>query len=598
MNKTLLFLLFFYCMVQGSAQSGQKIVIIHTNDLHSRLTGFAPELDYSPLIVNNDNTVGGFARIASILKSEKEKDEGITMIVDAGDFLMGTLFQGVEVKTGFQLRLMKKMGYDVLALGNHEFDYGPAKLAEIIGSALQRGEIPPLLLGNVVFSQTDQGDDALEKLYSENIIGKTLVISRGGLKFGFFSLMGKVADDNAAYAPPVTFSRQVATARKLVKELNNENCNVIICLSHSGVSKDKSGNWAGEDVELARKVKGIDVIISGHTHTYLKNPVMVNGVPIVQAGEYGVNVGKLILEYKNGGISVNNYSLIPVDDKTEGDHLINSLIEDQKKRVSDDILKPLGMSYERPVAETDFQLECIEDGDIKNSNLGPLVADAIQSYVNEHVKTGTDISMVAVGVIRDRIVPGYQTAPDIFRIMSMGTGNDAIPGYPLSRIYLTGKELKSVFEILQVAYKSTPANYCYYSGLRVEYDPEKGILRKIRKIEIVKPDGSSGNVDFSKKDKTLYSVTANSYMLEFIGIIKKMSLGLLNVVPKDSRGNPLADMKNAILDMDETVPGIQEGKEWLALMEYLSSMEDTNSNNIPDINRKYKDPIQTFFPVK
>jgi 5'-nucleotidase len=180
----------------------------------------------------------------------------------------------------------------------------------------------------------------------------------------------------------------------------------------------------------------------------------------------------------------------------------------------------------------------------------------------------------------------------------MGTGNDAIPGYPLSRIYLTGKELKSVLEILQVAYKSTPANYCYYSGLRVEYDPEKGMLRKIRKIEIVKPDGSPVNVNFSKKDKTLYSVTANSYMLEFIGIIKKMSLGLLNVVPKDSRGNSLTDMKNAVLDLDETAPGIQEGKEWLALMEYLSSMKDTNSNNIPDIIMKYKDPIQTFFPVK
>jgi 5'-nucleotidase len=585
-------------MVQGTAQTGQKVVIIHTNDLHSRLTGFAPELDYSPLSVNDDNTVGGFARIASILKSEREKDEGITLVVDAGDFLMGTLFQGVEVKTGFQLRLMKKMGYDVLALGNHEFDYGPVKLAEIIGSGHQRGEIPALLLGNCVFSQTDPGDDALEKLYSENIIGRTLVISRGGLKFGFFSLMGKVADDNAAYAQPVTFSRQVATARKLVKELNNENCNVIICLSHSGISKDKNGNWAGEDVELAQKVKGIDVIISGHTHTYLNDPVMVKGIPIVQTGEYGVNVGKLILEYKNGGISVNNYSLIPVNDKTAGDHLIHSLIEDQKGRVSDDILKPLGMSYKKPVAETDFQLECIEDGDIKNSNLGPLVADAIHSYVNSHVKTGTDISMVAVGVIRDRIVPGYQTAPDIFRIMSMGTGNDAIPGYPLSRIYLTGKELKSVLEILQVAYKSTPANYCYYSGLRVEYDPEKGMLRKISRIEIVKPDGNSANVNFSKKDKTLYSVTANSYMLEFIGIIKKMSLGLLNVIPKDSRGNPLTDMKNAVLDLDETAPGIQEGKEWLALMEYLSSMEDTNSNNIPDISRKYKDPVQTFFPVK
>ena len=378
-------------------------------------------------------------------------DEGITLVVDAGDFLMGTLFQGLEVKTGFQLRLMKKMGYDVIACGNHEFDYGPAKLADIVGSAHQRGEIPALLLSNGVFNPTNPEDDALEKLVSENIIGRTFIISRGGLKFGFFSLMGQVADDNAAYAPPVTFSGQVATARKLVKELSAENCDVIICLSHSGVSKDKDGKWAGEDVELAGKVKGIDVIISGHTHTYLNKPVIVNGVPIVQTGEYGVNVGKLTLEYENGGVTVSNYSLIPVDDKTAGDHLIHSLIEDQKAKIADEILKPLGMTYDKPVAETDFLLECIEGGDIENSNLGPLVADAIQSYVNKHLKSGTDISMVAVGVIRDRIVPGYQTAPDIFRIMSMGTGNDAVPGYPLSRIFVTGRELKSILEILQAS---------------------------------------------------------------------------------------------------------------------------------------------------
>ncbi len=598
MKKVLFISLLILLMFQGTAQTGQKIVILHTNDLHSRLTGFAPELDYTPISVNNDKTVGGFARIATILKNEAAGDEGITLVVDAGDFLMGTLFQGIEVKTGFQLRLMKKMGYDVLACGNHEFDYGPARLAEIIGSAHKRGEIPAVLLGNGVFNPSDPGDDALEKLVSDNIIGRTFIISRGGLKFGFFSLLGKVADDNAAYAPPVTFSSQVATARKLVKELTAENCDVIICLSHSGVSKDKNGAWAGEDVELARKVKGIDVIISGHTHTYLYNPVIVNGVPIVQTGEYGVNVGKLTLDFNDGRVSVSGYSLIPVDDKTEGDHLINSLIEDQKQKVADEILKPLGMSYDKPVAETDFLLECIEGGDIENSNLGPLVADAIYSYVNNHVKTGTDISMVAVGVIRDRIVPGYQTAPDVFRIMSMGSGNDEVPGYPLSRIYVTGHELKSIIEILLAIYKSTPSNYCYYSGLKVMYDPSKGLLRKINSIDIVKSDGSSQKADLSRKNKKIYSITANSYMLEYIGIIKKKTFGLINVVPKDSKGNPVVNMKTALLDLDESAAGLQEGKEWLAIMQYLSSMNDINSNNIPDIDQKYKEPVRTFFLSK
>ena len=105
------------------------------------------------------------------------------------------------------------------------------------------------------------------------------------------------------------------------------------------------------------------------------------------------------------------------------------------------------------------------------------------------------------------------------------------------------------------------------------------------------------NVDFSKKNKKLYSVTANSYMLEFMGIIKKMSHGLVNVVPKDENGNRV-DVKNIVIDMDENQPGLQEGKEWLALMEYLGSMSDTNGDGIPDIDQKYNVAVKCFYTVK
>ena len=84
--------------------------------------------------------------------------------------------------------------------------------------------------------------------------------------------------------------------------------------------------------------------------------------------------------------------------------------------------------------------------------------------------------------------------------------------------------------------------------MRLEYDPEKGYLKKIKKIEIVHSDGSAGNVDFSKKNESLYSITANSYMLEFIGIIKKISFGQIHVVPIDAAWNQVKDMKQAIID--------------------------------------------------
>jgi 5'-nucleotidase len=597
MKRIFLTLLFIPVFLTISAQAEKKIIILHTNDLHSRLNGFSPESAYSPLTINDDKTVGGFARIASIIRAEKKSNSGTTLVLDAGDFTMGTLFPSLETKTGFQLRLMKTMGYDVICTGNHEYEFGPEWLAAFISASVSKGEIPSFLIGNAVFDKKDIRDDALEKLFSENIISRKVVMTKDGIKIGIFSILGKDAGEVAPKAVPVTFSKQKSFAKIMVKELQGENCNIIICLSHSGI-KEKSGEWAGEDVELAKSVKGIDLIIGGHSHTRLEQPLLVNGTPIVQTGEFGQNVGRISLTFSDGKVKVDGYELIPVDDRIMGDENVNKLIEEQKERINTEILNPLGMEYARKVVEAGFIIEGNDVGDYVNSNLGPLIADAIHYYINKNSVKGANVSMVAAGMLFDKILPGVQTAPDIFRVMPLGSGKDNVPGYALSRLYVTGKEMKTILEILLVAGKSDPQKYCYYSGLKVEYNPEKGLLKKIKKIEIINSDGSAKNVDFSKKDKSLYSVTADSYMLEFIGIIRKMSFGLINVIPKDSVGNRVTDMQTAVIDMDENKAGVQEGKEWLALMEYLGSMKDTDGNGIPDIDKKYSVPVRTFFTVK
>ena len=589
---------FFAFTLHLSGQEEKKIVILHTNDLHSRLNGFSPEAEYTPWSPGDDETRGGFARIAAILRTEKRNNPGITLTVDAGDFLMGTLFHAMELKTGFQLRLMKQMGYDIVCLGNHEFDFGPAKTAGIINSSLAKGEIPSLLLSNAVLSAEESGDDELAKLYDSKVVLRKFILERDGLKIGFFSLLGKNAVEVAPLAKPVSFAKQVPFARKMVRELKKDGCDIVICLSHSGVSRDKKGNWAGEDIRLAKKVRGIDVIVSGHSHSKISEPVIIKGVPVVQTGEYGQNVGRLELVWKNGSVSVRDYRLIPVDDSIAGESDIIAAVEEQQSLVTQEILAPLGLSYSDPVAETDFLLECNEQGDFRSSNLGPMIADAIHSYVNRHSSDGCDIGMVAVGVIRDWMVPGVMTAPDVFRIMSLGSGDDDLPGYPLARLYVTGKELKNILEILMIAHKSSSSNHCFYSGLRVSYDPGRMLFRKINSIEILGVNGETWDVSFSKDDTTLYSISANSYMLEFIGIIKKMSFGLIKVLPKDASGNPVTDMKRAVIDMDEEQPGVQEGKEWLALLEYIRSMKDIDNNQIPDIDRKYSVPVKAFFEEK
>jgi len=300
------------------------------------------------------------------------------------------------------------------------------------------------------------------------------------------------------------------------------------------------------------------------------------------------------LSIGNGSVKVDDYCLIPVDDKVMGVEEISRQIEEQKEKLSSEILHPLGLEYSEPVAESSFLIEGNATENFADSNLGPLVADAINYFINKNSSAGSDVSIVAAGMLFDRILPGVQSAPDLFRVVPLGSGKDSIPGYPLARVYVTGKELKSILEILQIAYKKSPDNYCYFSGIKAEYDPKRGFLKKILKLEIIHPDGSITLVSFSRKDKKLYSITADSYMLQFIGILKKMSFGLINVVPKNSDGTKISDMNDMVIDINENAPGVQQGKEWLALISYLKSMNDLNGNSIPDIDPKYSAPVRTF----
>ncbi|MDZ7635734.1 MAG: 5'-nucleotidase C-terminal domain-containing protein [Bacteroidales bacterium] len=579
-----------------SAQEDRRLIILHTNDFHSHFQGFAPESAYTPLAVDGDPTVGGFARIAGLISAVRSANPGSSLVLDAGDCHMGTLFQALEPSTGFQLNLMAKAGYDVVALGNHDFDFGPVKFVNMIDNALNRGGIPVLLSGNSVTDPQDPADDVFEAALSKGDIRRYFVTEKAGIRIGIFSLLGEDADESAPYAYPITFAKNVRTAKKLVKELKKEGCEMIICLSHSGIGKDKNGEWAGEDVHLAHKVKGIDLIISGHTHSLLDKPLMANGVPIVSAGDNGRYVGKIELVADGNGTRLDKYTLIKIDDSIMADDQIQAAIETQLEKVNEEILTPLGLHYKQPVAIAEFPLTVEEHGDMAGSNLGALVADALYYYVNNE-GPGTDIAIVALGVIRDPILPGTQGVADLFRTMSLGSGNDRTPGYGLSKLWVTGKEMKNIAEILIFLSKSTPSNFCYYSHLRIEYDPDGRIFNKVRKIELTDKDGNVSELDTSKENPKLYSIVANSYMVDNLGLIKKKTFGLIKVEPKDADGNLVTDFSGVVADFNKDVPGIQEGKEWLALLSYLRQFDSREGEAVPVIPEYYRNPDRSLISV-
>lgn len=574
-------LLFFFAVTLYI--QAQQITILHTNDMHSKLNGFGPENEYTPLTTNDDKTIGGFARLATALKLQKQQNPENTFIVDAGDFLMGTIFHAAEPKTGFQLSLMKQMGYDIVTIGNHEFDYGPDQLANALTAAAKNG-LPTIVASNIQFDPKSTADDKLEALMKEKTILPYHIEQRDGLKIAFIGIMGEDASEVAPLKAPVTFPDPIKHAAKLAKALKNEGkADLVVCLSHSGFYFSEQNLPEGEDFEMAEKATDIDVIVSGHTHEKTDKPIKVGNTLIVQTGAYVKNLGKLQLTIKDKKIENYNFELIPLDDKIKGDEAVQQKIDEYQQMLEEIYLNNYNLSYDQVIAQTSFDVMKRHPDGYTKTHLGPLVADAIYYYTNQY-GTGADIVMVASGTIRENILKGENgkiTPPDVFRIMSLGSGLDDMPGYPIAKIYITANEVKKLMEVLLMS--SGDDSYVFYSGIKTFYDPEKGMLRKVYKVE---QNGQAMNT--SKDNTKLYSIAANTYLLSFIGRVKKMSKGLVKIYPKDEKGNRITDMNKYLMDFNPKEYGVQEGKEWLAVVRYLQQMTDTDNNGIPDLDETYK----------
>jgi 5'-nucleotidase / UDP-sugar diphosphatase len=592
-------LLFFVCLCLADFVMAQDLIILHTNDMHSHFNGLAPETEYTPLINDNDPTQGGMSRIAGLIKSEKEEYGDKVLVVDAGDCLMGTLFQTLETETGFQLNLMKKMGYDFVTLGNHEFDFGPNTLATIIENNKKLGAIPQILSTNYLFAK-DGSDSSLVKEFKDGTILPFSVIEKNGYKIGLFGLLGQDADDAIAGYINVSFNKINKVAKKTASYLKKvEKVDLVVVLSHSGVTKMKDGNWEGEDYKLARAVPDIDIVISGHTHTELPQLVHAGNGVVVQTGENGKKVGQIEVRFdKNRKPSV-EYKLITMDDKIPGDPIIQKLIDEKSEYIDKNLLSDLGIQSNKPLYETGFELT-MNDKKPEPSNLGPFISDAVYYMLNNHYHEKVDMTILATGIIRHNIdvgKTGKQNINDLFNIMPLGIGEGKIPGSPLGKIYITGNELKKVMELIFAVYHSKSDYYLYSTGMQIKYNPEKGLFKKISEITVGNDELGYRKVSFSKKDKTLYSLAANKYILSFIGALKKMSFGIVNVVGKNADGTVIKN-DNFLIDLDKNKEGVQEAKEWLALLEYVRSFPDTNGNGLPDVPSIYKTKVNQFLMVK
>jgi 5'-nucleotidase/UDP-sugar diphosphatase len=563
---------------------GRRLIILHTNDLHDHLRGSGPGPDYTAA-AKDDKTSGGFARLAALIAKERAAAEGApVLLVDAGDFSMGSLFSWLSLDVAPALSLMQRMGYDAITLGNHEFDWTPDGLAGALAAALKGGFSVPVVAANIVFSATDTADDNLEQLAGAGVIQpRTLKTLDNGLKVGIFGLLGT----DAPLADPVTFKDAIITAELEVKELRDQGADVVICLSHGGV--DAKGT--GVDADLAAAVPGIDVIVSGHTHVALKKPVKVGQTLIVQAGENGEQLGRLELVVDaTGSVSRASGKLIDVDDAVAADGAIQQLIDGYISAL-DAVLKPAGLAYGQVVAETAYDLTRPR---FAEGNLGDLVTDAYRAVIDTlQPAESLLMSFEANGLIRDPVRSGESGQiwfADLYRALPLGAGPDSLPGYPLVTFYLTGKEIKQGLELIANAEDVLQDDdfFLQVSGVTVTYDRRGAPFDRILSVK-----RSSGEALDLTDETSCHKVGTNYYLAIMLSMVKQATGGALVVEPKEQDcKTQIADFSQRIVDSDPATSGVQELKQWQALLHYVSQLPDTDSDGVPDLPALYAKPQQ------
>ena len=575
-------ILTFTVLSSLSAASEGNVTILFTHDLHDHLQS------YTTVQKNGiTTTLGGFGRLQSAIKEERDKDPDL-ILVDAGDFSMGTLFQTIFSSHAPQLRIMGQMSYDAITFGNHEFDFRAKGLADSLTAAKSSGEpLPRITAANIFFPVDKEGKltPSLAKLKNamDNYkVEDYLIIERKGIKIGIFGLMGKDAASNAPMSE-VKFLDAIESAQRVVNILKTkENVDLILCLSHSG-----TGGFSPktEDEILAKKVPEIDVIISGHSHTKLTEPLIVGNTIIGSSGEYSQNLGIIkITQDPDESWILKEYALKPIDETIPEDEEIADMISYYQHIVQESYLNNFNLEFDEVLARSPFNFTPAAQIGQKHTEepLGSLISDAYIYAVQ--LAEGEDyepiaVSLVPNGTIRGSIVEGDVSVSDVFIVSSLGIGKDGTPGYPLVSVYLTGKELKTVCEVDASVTPIMKAAQLYMSGISYTFNPHRLIFNKVTDVNLQHPDGSLEEID----DDKLYRLVAGLYSGQMLPAVSDKSFGLLSLVPKTKDSTPIINFEDQIITDHQG----REVKEWYAIAQYLRSFD--LENGIPVIPLSYSE---------
>jgi 5'-nucleotidase/UDP-sugar diphosphatase len=447
--------------ILGCAQT-KTLTILHANDTHSALLPFGhPSMPgpFAWLVAAHGRAAlvresGGIARMATLIKKIRAMKKDV-LALHAGDVFVGS-FEFNKYLGYPELKIMENL-YDAMSLGNHEFDLGLDALAGVVSGQLAGGDpvALPLLNANIDFNG----------LPLSGMVQKSIIRTIGGVKVGVF---GVVNEDAENYSAEVIgrFSGDVYTvAGTQAGLLRAAGCEVVICLSHLGTTADLLG--------LADNVPGIDIIVGGHSHDLFEEAVVRNGKIIVQAGDYGRDLGELTVRYKAGqGVSLVDWYVHSVDSRVKPD----PRLQGQMNALRDGIVRDprFGPVYSRVVALAgrDIEKDWPKTGPNRDGALGNLVTDAMRKALTD-AGYQVDLALDAFGYTATSIQAGKVVGADVMRAVPYGYDPASGLGFKLVLAPLPGSLILGGLEYSTSYVEYTTALSIQPSGLTFTYDSSK-----------------------------------------------------------------------------------------------------------------------------